>query len=83
MIMEENVTLGTNYYTGLCLLKIKNSFILPSQEPSLLEGKTPDQTFWDSEAPELNTSSGQAETQSFPVSDFPLTIPGHDTEDTQ
>lgn len=49
-----------NYYTGLCLLKIKNSFIFPSQEPSLLEEKTPTRPSPSSEVPELNARSGQA-----------------------
>lgn len=39
--MEENVKhWGLKLLHWLCLLKIKNSFIFPSQELSLLETKT-------------------------------------------
>ena len=82
--MEENVTLGPEITTlgYVCSrLKIVSSF-LPRSLPSWRE-KTPDQTFTKFRGPRAKHKLWAGWNQSVPVSDFPLTIPGHDREDTQ
>lgn len=78
--MEENVKhWGLKLLHWLCLLKIKNSFIFPSQEPSLLEENTPTRPSPSSDVPEL-TQIQQPEARvslRFPVTTQKIHIKPH------